>query len=84
MIMKAKVFPSEDVFFAVPKGQSFPDIPLLGDESFEDFMTLLAGKVKAGVITQEMQRKYAKQIRRAKLEEFKSYLDNGAIRFLDN
>ena len=46
-------------------------------------MTLLAGKVTAGVITQEMQRKYAKQIRRAKLEEFKSYLDNGAIRFLD-
>ena len=74
---------SEDVFFAVPKGQSFPDIPLLGDESFEDFMTLLAGKVKAGVITQEMQRKYAKQIRRAELEEFKSYLGNGAIRFLD-
>ena len=74
---------SADVFFAVPKGQSFPDIPLLGDEFFEDFMTLLAGKVKAGVITQEMQRKYAKQIRRAKLEEFKSYLDNGAIRFLD-
>ena len=46
-------------------------------------MTLFAGKVKAGVLTQEMQRKYAKQIRRAKLEEFKSYLDNGAIRFLD-
>ena len=37
-------------------------------------MTLLAGKVRAGVMTQEMQRKYAKQIRRAKLEEFKSYL----------
>ena len=32
---------SEDVFFAVPKGQSLPDIPLLGDESFEDFMTLI-------------------------------------------
>ena len=47
-------------------------------------MTLLSGKVKAGVITQEMQRKYAKKkIRRAKLEDFKSYLDNGAIRFLD-
>ena len=46
-------------------------------------MTLLAGKIKAGLITQEMHRKYAKQIRRAKLEEFKSYLDNGAIRFLD-
>ena len=74
---------SEDVFFAVPKCHSFPDIPLLGDESFEDFMTLLAGKVKATVITQEMQRKYAKQIRKAKLEEFKSYLDNGAIHFLD-
>ena len=29
---------SEDVFFAVPKGQSFPDIPLLGDESFEGFL----------------------------------------------
>ena len=30
-----------------------------------------------------MQRKYAKQMRRAKPEGFKSYLDNGAIRFLD-
>ena len=46
-------------------------------------MTLLAGKVKAGVITQEMQRKHARLIRRAKLEEFKSYPDNGAIRLLD-
>ena len=81
LTIKAKV--SEDVFFAVPKGQSFPDIPLLGDESVEDFMTLLAGKVKARVITQEMQRKYAKQIRRAKLEELKCFLDNGASRPLD-
>ena len=71
------------MLFPVPKGHPFPDIPLLGDESFEDFMTLLSGKINSGVITQEMQRKYAKQIRRAKLEEFKSYLDNGAIRFLD-
>ena len=31
-----------------------------------------------------MQNVSAKQIRRAKLEEFKSYLDNGVIRFLDN
>ena len=61
---------SEDVFFAVPKGQAFPNIPISGDESFEGFMTLLAGKVKAGVITQEMQRKYAKQIRRANILVF--------------
>ena len=31
----------------------------------------------------EMQRKYAKEIRAAKLEEFKSYLDNDAIRLTD-
>ena len=30
-----------------------------------------------------MQRKYAKEIRAAKLEEFKSYLDNDAIRLTD-
>eukprot|EP00439_Symbiodinium_sp_Y106_P008403 s13465_g1.t1 len=40
-------------------------------------------KIKAGTITQEMQRKYAKEIRAAKLEEFKSYLDNDAIRLTD-
>ena len=67
-------------FFAVRKGQTFP---LLGDESFEDFIALLSGKVKAGTITQEMQRKCARQVRRAKLEECKSHLDNGANRFLD-
>ena len=44
----------KDVFFAVPKGQAFPEVPLLGDESCEDFLILLSGKVKAGVITQEM------------------------------
>ena len=34
-------------------------------------------------ITQDMQRKYAKEIRAAKLDEFKSYLDNDALRFVD-
>ena len=40
-------------------------------------------KVKAGTVTPAMQQKYAKEIRAAKLEEFKSYLDNDAIRLTD-
>ena len=40
-------------------------------------------KIKAGTLTPEMQRKCAKEIRAAKLEELKSYLDNDAIRLTD-
>ena len=40
-------------------------------------------KVKAGTLTPEMQRKYSNEIRAAKLEEFKSYLDNDAILLTD-
>ncbi|CAE7571348.1 GIP, partial [Symbiodinium sp. KB8] len=40
-------------------------------------------KVKAGTVTPEMQRRYAKEIKSAKLDEFKSYLDNGALRLAD-
>ena len=39
--------------------------------------------MKAGTVTQEMQRRYAKEIRLAKLEEFKSYMDNDTIRLMD-
>ena len=34
-------------------------------------------------MTPEMQRRYAKEIKSAKLDEFKSYLDNGALRLAD-
>ena len=37
-------------------------------------------KIKAGTVTPEMQRRCAKEIRLAKLDEFKSYRDNGALR----
>ena len=40
-------------------------------------------KIKAGSVTPEMARRYAKEIRTAKLDEFKSYLDNGALRLAD-
>ena len=40
-------------------------------------------KIKAGSVTPEMARRYAKEIRMAKLDEFKSYLDNGALRLAD-
>ena len=40
-------------------------------------------KVKAGAVMPEMQRRYAEEIRLAKLDEFKSYLDNGASQLAD-
>ena len=46
---------------------------LLGDESFEDFHELVSWEsYKAGVITQEMQRKCAKQIRKYEALSWKS------------
>ena len=53
-------------------------VPLDGD-GFASWLTK-QDKIKVGTITPEMQRKYAKEIRAAKLEELKSYLDNDAIR----
>ena len=56
-------------------------VPLDGD-GFASWLTK-QDKVKAGTVTPAMQQKYAKEIRAAKLEEFKSYLDNDAIRLTD-
>ena len=56
-------------------------VPLDGD-GFASWLTK-QDKVKAGTVTPAMQQKYVKEIRAAKLEEFKSYLDNDAIRLID-
>ena len=73
----------QDVLIRLPRDfrvdPSF--VPLDGD-GFASWLTK-QDKVKAGTVTPEMQRKYAKEIRAAKLEEFKSYLDNDAIRLTD-
>ena len=56
-------------------------VPLDGD-GFASWLTK-QDEVKAGTVTPAMQQKYATEIRAAKLEEFKSYLDNDAIRLTD-
>ena len=56
-------------------------VPLDGD-GFASWLTK-QDQVKAGTVTPAMQQKYAKEIRAAKLEEFKSYLDNDAARLTD-
>ena len=65
--------------FSVCLGTSF--VPLDGD-GFAFWLTK-QDEVKAGTVTPAMQQKYATEIRAAKLEEFKSYLDNDAIRLTD-
>ena len=55
-------------------------VPLDGD-GFASWLTK-QDKVKAGTVTPAMQQKYAKEIRAAKLEEFKSYLDNDVFALL--
>eukprot|EP00439_Symbiodinium_sp_Y106_P027835 s9792_g3.t1 len=78
----ALVAGDDDVLIRLPTSFAVPSfVPLDGDE-FASWLTK-QDKIKAGTITQEMQRKYAKEIRAAKLEEFKSYLDNDAIRLTD-
>ena len=71
----------QDVLIRLPRDfrvdPSF--VPLDGD-GFASWLTK-QDKVKAGTVTPEMQRKYAKEIRAAKLEEFN--LDNDAIRLTD-
>ncbi|OLP86666.1 hypothetical protein AK812_SmicGene32182 [Symbiodinium microadriaticum] len=73
----------QDVLLRLPKNikvdPSF--VPLDGD-GFASWLTK-QDKVKAGTVTPAMQQKYAKEIRAAKLEEVKSYLDNDAIRLTD-
>ena len=73
----------QDVLIHLPKNfkvdPSF--VPLDGD-GFASWLTK-QDKVKAGTVTPARQQKYTKEIRAAKLEEFKSYLDNDAIRLTD-
>ena len=72
----------EDILIELPSDFKVPDfVPLDGDK-FASWLTR-QDKVKAGTVTPEMQRRYAKEIRLAKLDEFKSYLDNGALRLAD-
>ena len=72
----------QDVLIRLPKNFKVDPtfVPLDGD-GFASWLTK-QDKVKAGV-TPAMQQKYAKEIRAAKLEEFKSYLENDAIRLTD-
>ena len=72
----------DDALVRLPVDFDIPSsVPLDGD-GFASWLTK-QDKIKAGTLTPEMQRKYAKEIRAAKLEEFKSYLDNDAIRLTD-
>ena len=72
----------EDILIELPSDFQVPDfVPLDGDR-FASWLTR-QDKVKAGTVTPEMQRRYAKEIRLAKLDEFNSYLDNGALRLAD-
>ena len=72
----------EDVLIQLPESFAVPSFVPLDGDGFASWLTK-QDKVKAGTVTQEMQRRYAKEIRRAKLEEFKSYMDNDTIRLMD-
>ena len=78
----ALVAGDDDVLIRLPSSFAVPSFVPLDGDGFASWLTK-QDKIKAGTITQEMQRKYAKEIRAAKLEEFKSYLDNDAIRLTD-
>ena len=78
----ALVAGDDDVLIRLPSSFGVPSLVPLDGDGFASWLTK-QDKIKAGTITQEMQRKYAKEIRAAKLEEFKSYLDNDAIRLTD-
>ena len=72
----------EDILIELPSDFKVPDfVPLDGDK-FASWLTR-QDKVKAGTVTPDMQRRYAREIRMAKLDELKSYLDNGALRLAD-
>ena len=75
----ALVESGDDVLLQLPDDFHVPDFD--GD-GFASWLTR-QDKIKAGSITPEMTRRYAKEIRMAKLDEFKSYLDNGALRLAD-
>ena len=72
----------EDVLIQLPESFAIPSFVPLDGDGFASWLTK-QDKVKAGTVTQEMQRRYAKEIRLAKLEEFKSYMDNDTIRLMD-
>ena len=73
---------NDDILIELPSNFQVPEfVPLDGDK-FASWLTR-QDKVKAGTVAPEMQRRYAKEIRLAKLDEFKSYLDNGALRLAD-
>ena len=72
----------EDVVICLPSDFAVPSFVPLDGDGFASWLTK-QDKIKAGTLTQEMQRRYAKEIRAAKLDEFKSYLDNDAIRLVD-
>ena len=78
----ALVAGDDDVLIRLPESFEVPSFVPLDGDGFASWLTK-QDKINAGTITPEMQRKYAKEIRAAKLEEFKSYLDNDAIRLTD-
>ena len=59
-----------------------PAFVLLDGDGFASWLTR-QDKIKAGSVMTEMARRYAKEIRLAKLDEFKSHLDNSALRLAD-
>ena len=71
-----------DVLIRLPTDFLVPSFVPLDGDGFASWLTK-QDKIKAGTLTPDMQRKYAREIRAAKLEEFKSYLDNDAIRLTD-
>ena len=78
----ALVESGDDVLLQLPDDFHVPDFVLLDGDGFASLLTR-QDKIKAGSVTPEMARRYAKEIRTAKLDEFKSFLDNGALRLAD-
>ena len=71
-----------------PKAQAAPDFGSYDVTGFNQFEQYLAKNGKKqpkaeSVITQEVLKKYAKEIKQAKLEEFRSFLDFTAVTFRD-
>ena len=78
----ALVESGDDVLLQLPDDFCVPDFVPLDGDGFASWLTR-QDKIRAGSVTPEMARRYAKEIRMAKLDEFKSYLDNGALRLAD-
>ncbi|CAE7517845.1 GIP [Symbiodinium sp. CCMP2456] len=66
----------EDVLIRWPKNFAVLSFVPLDGDGFASWLTK-QDKIKAGTVTPEMQRKYAKEIRAAKLAEIKSVDENG-------